>query len=175
MSGIKAVPAVRDPATGKLRSPTFLEVIDRFHARVEKCEPDECWPWVGSKTSRGYGVLFVGRTRKTGAHRFAYELAKGFIPPKYEVRHYVCGNPSCCNPDHLYVGTHAQNMQDTILHGRSTRGARDSQAKLTDDQVRDMRQRWDAGSVTQTALAKEYKVSNAVICEIVRRKAWKDS
>lgn len=72
-----------------------------------------CWLWQGALTGKGYGSLSSGRY----AHRVSYEEFKGPIPQGYQVLH-TCDRKNCCNPDHLYAGTHADNVADAIARGR---------------------------------------------------------
>ena len=95
----------------------FEEFAERFWARVSKT--DNCWEWTGSK-SRGYGSFSMGREYGTKrSHRMSYEMAYGPIPEGLFVCHH-CDNPGCVRPDHLFVGTHADNMLDAIKKGRLT-------------------------------------------------------
>lgn len=91
-----------------------------FWKRVDKASsPRGCWLWTGDKTNLGYG-LFRWDGRKQGAHRVSWMLTRGDIPEGLEVCHNCPGgdNPSCVNPDHLWLGTHAQNMADKEAKGR---------------------------------------------------------
>lgn len=93
-------------------------VVRRFWSKVAIGEPSECWEWLGAK-SRGYGLL----SSKQGeapfkAHRLAYELFVGTISSGQVVRH-KCDNPSCCNPFHLDIGTHRDNVMDRVRRGRT--------------------------------------------------------
>jgi hypothetical protein len=155
------------------------------HAYVQKREfwslvdksggPDACWLWTGLRDRDGYGNY--GGTR---AHRFVklgYE--KGGV-----VRHR-CDNPPCVNPDHLIVGTHAENTADAVARGRTARGdrnaarkypgirrgARNSQAILNDDAVRAIRARYADGE-SRSVLAREYGVSKAAVHAVLQGRTW---
>ena len=78
-----------------------------------------CWNWIGSKHKSGYG--HTSRTKSGYAHRYIYELMIGEIPDGLCVCHH-CDNPSCVNPDHMFVGTMADNMHDRDKKGRNNGG-----------------------------------------------------
>ena len=99
--------------------------MERFWNKIDRREPNECWPWIGG-ISRGYGHWSFwesGKCRSTTSHRKAWELANGPIPAGLFVLHR-CDNPPCCNPAHLWLGTHADNMADKVAKGRQWRGGR---------------------------------------------------
>jgi hypothetical protein len=112
------------------RSKRFVEhwsvsAAARFWSKVDKSGgPGTCWPWTGSVSSSGYGSLtHAGRGIK--AHRRAWELTNGAIPPG-DGPHgtcvcHRCDNPLCCNPAHLFLGTTADNTHDMIAKGRKFR------------------------------------------------------
>jgi|SRR6185312_13275164 len=79
----------------------------------------ECWEWTGALNSDGYGAFWHGRN--VNSHVLAYEIFKGTIPRDMHVLH-GCDNRRCCNPEHLRLGTHAENMKDKVVRGRSWRG-----------------------------------------------------
>lgn len=93
-------------------------LAERFWEKVDVRGPDECWPWKAGKIKKGYGLISIhGRSQL--AHRVAYELVKGPIPADLDVLH-DCDFPPCCNPRHLWPGTHTDNMQDCIAKGRNS-------------------------------------------------------
>jgi len=92
----------------------MIEERDAFMSLVEVV--GECWLWKGATNSDGYGMLRF-RGKKDGAHRVAYTLFRGEIAPRMFVCH-TCDIPCCVNPDHLWVGTHAENMRDMVAKGR---------------------------------------------------------
>lgn len=98
---------------------------ENFRARIEERGPDECWPWIGGRLPKGYGIASVGVTSVL-AHRLAYVLAGGRIEEGEVVRH-LCENRRCCNPAHLLAGTYAENEDDkTILPALARAAERDS-------------------------------------------------
>ena len=135
--------------------------------KIDSADENGCYPWIAAKNKQGYGILRWGRTRL--AHRLVYEHEFGPIPPWLMVCH-KCNNPSCVNPNHLYLGTRADNMEDMAEAG-SCKGERHSQARLTRGKVRNIRKRLLAGqSVTSIALA--YGVSRGAIYDIAQGKTW---
>lgn len=96
---------------------TRVRGVDRFWRKVRIiADPTSCWPWLNGRTGSGYGEIhWHGKMLR--AHRLAYELVNGPIPPGQLVRH-ACDNPLCCRPSHLIAGTHADNMADKAARGR---------------------------------------------------------
>src|SRR3990167_1151370 len=86
---------------------------DRFWAKVQR--GDGCCEWLGAKNRLGYGEFSVSH-HIFGSHRVAYELTRGDIPIGQDVLHR-CDNRGCVRPDHLYVGSHSDNMQDKVAAG----------------------------------------------------------
>jgi hypothetical protein len=149
-----------------------------FWSRVEPARGG-CWEWQGARNEHGYG-LHDGHGR---AHRFAFDLVFGSIPPGLVVMH-TCDNPPCVNPDHLVLGTKADNTRDMRRKGRARGGASPGEtnpsAKLTAEQVAEIRRRWAAGARpgkkgapgTKKLLADEFGVSTTLIGFIVRGEKW---
>lgn len=151
--------------------------IDRdqlLWAKVEKRGPNECWPYLGSKDGHGYGRCGFG-TAKTGlhwyaAHRRSYEIHNGPIPIGKLVMH-TCDNPPCCNPAHLRLCTHEENMADMRAKRRQALGERNSCAKLTDMQILEIRAL--RNKELQRVIAAQYGVAQNTISRILARHLWK--
>jgi hypothetical protein len=113
-----------------------VPAIDRFYLQTEVS--DECWLWKGGKDSDGYGSMRseVDGVKFDRAHRFSYAYFNGPIAKGLCVCH-SCDNPSCVNPEHLFLGTHMDNQRDMIAKGRQNTpfGEQLPQTKLTVDQV----------------------------------------
>ena len=144
-----------------------MTVAERFWVKVAR--GDGCWEWTGSRDDRGYGRFRLdGRNRR--AHRVRWELDFGPIPVGLCVLH-VCDNPSCVR--HLYLGTLRDNMRDMVERGRTPdhSGERNGRSKLTDHQVREIRQQ--ASGASGVELARAYGVTPTMIGYIVNGHRWK--
>jgi hypothetical protein len=129
-----------------------------------------CWIWVKGRTGIGYGKIDV-HGKAEGAHRFSYEQFVGPIPAGMHVCHH-CDNRACVNPEHLFLGTPASNVADMIGKGRKKHGEQTAASKLTDADVIEIRRRYAERGETQSALAREFGVSQVNVCRIVNRKSW---
>ncbi len=149
-----------------MRANTALD----FWLRV--AEVGECWEWTGRTDDSGYGVFtFGGKDRK--AHRVSYALAHGVAPIGLEVCHH-CDNPRCVRPEHLFAGTHAENMHDCAKKGRAAvlGGERNPRAKLDPEAVRQIRCLVGIGIQKQWC-ADVFGVTNAQVCKIASHQAWR--
>jgi len=117
-----------------------------------------CIEWANAKTKQGYGVQRING-RNVLAHRYAWERVNGPIPKGMYVCHR-CDNPPCTNPQHLFLGTPADNMADKESKGRGVHptGPRNGRTKLTADQAWAIRSCYAGGGVTQKELAVAFGV-----------------
>lgn len=182
-------------------------IASRFWPRIDKNGPvhptlgTPCWVWTGSLRG-GYGQFTISR-KPMKASRVAWQLTRGPIPgpPGHSgtlVLHH-CDNPKCCNPEHLFLGTHKDNAEDRNRKARQARGAKSVPktihrgdahwsrrmperrahgeghgcAKLTAERVREIRSLRRQG-VTLIALARQFGVAHSLISMICLRKIWKD-
>lgn len=130
-----------------------------------------CWEWAMAVSEQGYGVAAVGQ-KKASSHRIAYAAFVADIPAGINVCHR-CDNPSCCNPEHLFLGSQKDNIQDCIRKGRKAdkRGERHHLSKLTDKDVRQIRSLKGAGLLpSQVALM--YPVGRWQINAIWHNQGW---
>lgn len=132
---------------------------------------NECWIYTAGKDPDGYGI-FYQKGSSIRAHRYAWIITNGEISNDLNVLH-TCDNPSCVNPKHLFLGTVADNNLDKVLKNRQPKGEGMGQHKLTCELVRQIRERYAKGGITQKAMGREYGVSNTLIRLIVIGKAWK--
>lgn len=147
-------------------------IEERFWEKVKKTET--CWIWSAHRRGN-YGRIGKGVTcRDVNAHRVSWEIHNGPIPKGMNVLHR-CDNRPCVNPDHLFLGTQADNLNDCVLKGRhgDWRGEKNGRAKLTGKQVREIREKYLPKEVTASKLAKEYGVSRMHIYKILYRTNWK--
>lgn len=146
------------------------DLVERFWQSIEKAK-NGCWNWKYTK-SHGYGTIReAGSKIPIRAHRLSYEMRYGPIPKSLFVCHR-CDNRSCVNPDHLFLGTSADNSADMARKGRSTRGSSHPIAKLTNEAVISIREIYANGALTQQQIADLYGVSQPLISGIVARRFW---
>lgn len=165
--------------------------VTRFWTKVTK--GPGCWEWQAGMTSHGYGQFNPGNKQNPmNAHRACWLIVNGPIPKGIVVCHR-CDNRTCVNPEHLFLGTPGDNVRDMYAKGRGLVGERNPAygsgplrqpttgerargedhgvAKLTEDQVMEIRARY-AGGMTQVELAEEFEISQPTISQVVRRLTW---
>lgn len=165
-----AIGRKNDPA--KLR--TSLE--KRFWAKVDKKGLDECWPWTGQKTPLGYGhIMYLNKLRI--ATRIMWELVHGYEPVGLEMCH-KCDNPPCVNPNHIFAAIHKEHFRDALRRGRDSgmfkAGTQHRLAKLTAEDVKQIRSLYVPFEFGCRKLAKRFNVSDETIRRIVINDSYKE-
>lgn len=148
--------------------------LDLFWIKVKKT--NYCWEWIASKDQCGYGMFgFEGKIHR--AHRVSWRLKYGQIPAGLKICH-TCDNPSCVNPNHLFLGTQADNVADCIQKGRDNCGINIGEnhgnARLTWKIVEEIRSNV-ANGAKQIDEAKRVGVTSDHIYRIIHNKRWKIS
>lgn len=161
-------------------------MIDSLPERIRvKIWPEPmsgCWLWGGALDGHGYGVA-RWRDRLEKAHRIVAEEVFGQRPTLCVL--HRCDNRACCNPDHLFLGTQAENMADMARKGRAAsgdrngsrkvqmpRGSAQGNSKLTESQVIRIRKLLDRG-FRQREIAEEFGVCRSLVCHIGKRRVWR--
>jgi DNA-binding XRE family transcriptional regulator len=153
--------------------PVMRAIEERFWEKVDVRGPDDCWPWTASTDDWGYGRIgerIEGQVqyRRTLAHHISWRIHNGAIPRGKIICH-SCNTPICQNPKHLYAGTDKTNFEDQVRAGRYKplrvrRGEEHPSAKLTDNQVREIRSRSDE---SRRELANEFSVTPQHIAALI--------
>lgn len=151
----------------KACEPTIQE---KFWANVDRKGADECWEWTGHRYMNGYGCV-----AQRSAHRVSFEINKGPIPDGLIVMH-SCDNRPCVNPAHLSLGTMSDNTRDMDRKGRrnaeaTTRGERNPKCRLTEEMVREIRARIEAGE-KQGLIAVDLGVSRSTVNAVWTGQTW---
>lgn len=148
--------------------------LDRFWEKINKKDSESCWEWTAGKYRGGYGhfrKLVDGKWKMYKSHRFSYELHKGKIDKGLLVCH-SCDNPSCVNPNHLFLGTAKQNMADYIKKGRNRFGKVEGYRHLSKEIADAIRADYEAGMSYKQLMAK-YETSKSQISRVILRQIWK--
>ncbi len=145
--------------------------LERFMKRIIKTL--SCWIWQGSK-AKGYGMFRIGY-KNVRANRLAWIFFKGAIPTGLFVLH-TCDNPSCVNPEHLFLGNAMDNCLDKMKKNRYKRGIifgeKIGLSKLKEEDIKEIRKRYQNGNVSQRSLAKTFGVRFQTIGAVVRNETW---
>lgn len=158
-------------------------LAERLWSKIRQTDTG-CWEYTGfCHPTRGYGQIGRGR-REEGlveTHRAAWEITHGPIPEGLVVRHR-CDNPPCCNPSHLELGTHQDNVNDAVARGRTARGDRLPQTRLTEEEVRAIREAYRVFVIpgrrgrhsNKQELADQYGISPEYVMQLVHGHYRKD-
>ena len=144
--------------------------IQRFWNKIDKSGGhDACWLWLGCCVRGGYG-WFYWNGKYYQSHRIMWMITFGKIPDGLCILH-KCDNPSCCNPDHLFLGTKKDNSDDKVRKGRQyhPNGEKNGHCKITDLQVLEIRQRYTRFGINgenSVTLAKFFGISPVQIRRI---------
>ena len=156
------------PSCGAIFSARRVPIKDRLLSRVKKNPTTGCWEWVGGCTKKGYGVLRIttapNKSSGQKVHRVAYEIFRGPILEGLRVLH-KCDNPPCVNPNHLFLGTPADNTKDMVEKGRTC-------SPLTIAAVREIRKAL-VGGESQQKIAVRFNVSQCTINNINIGHTWR--
>jgi hypothetical protein len=148
--------------------------IDRILNLVQKGEPTACWIFTGSKDKDGYGLLTGSGHKVIRVPRYVYWYYnlkdKGIILNREELVCHTCDNPSCCNPEHLFIGSNLDNMQDCKSKNRlnTAKGENHGISKLTEEQVLEIYN----SNEKQKKLSEKYGVTFQAVSNIQRGKTW---
>jgi hypothetical protein len=143
-------------------------MLSRFMDKVSPEPNSGCWLWMGGVSSRGYACFSVDGIQRQ-AHHISYLHFNGPIPEGEIVRH-KCDVRSCVNPDHLLVGTYADNSKDMVVRNRQAKGEKQGIAKLSAEQVRRIRSL--RGKVSQHGIAVMMGVSQPTVWRVLHGETW---
>jgi hypothetical protein len=147
-----------------------IDPVKKFWSRVDKKSADECWLWIGAFDKDGYGQMRDGiRKIQDRGHKFSYRLHFGVIPKNMCVCH-KCDNPSCVNPNHLFLGTALDNQKDKMAKNRHAKGESQGHSKLTNEQISQIRSR---ANDDYKVLCSEFNIVPSTVYRIWHKESWK--
>lgn len=148
-----------------------MRLIERFENQIDKIE-NGCWLWIGEIAVPGdHGILRIGG-QILSAYRLSYEIYTGEIPKGLCVCH-SCDVRACVKPDHLWLGTHAENMADASRKNRMHPGEQSVQSKLKTEQVIEIINLYKTNNYSQEQLGEMFGVEKTQVHQIITGKGWK--
>lgn len=147
-----------------------MDIKEKFLSKTKRLN-NGCLEWQLRKDKDGYGSFRNQNNKVVRAHRLSWELHKGMIPNGLLVLH-KCDNPSCVNPEHLFLGTQKDNMSDMSNKKRHLFGEKNKKAKLTDTLVLNLIDKYNTKKFSQQELAKIFNITQANVSSIVLGKTW---
>lgn len=145
--------------------------VVRFWSKVDRRGDDECWEWQGRRDKNGYGRFSLRHGFSVGAHRYSWEQTNGPIPKGAMILH-SCDNPPCNNPRHLSPGNASQNAKQMVERGRGLTGERMPKHKVTEEDVRQIRELAKQGQLTLQQIGDVFGIGELQVYRIKHRKAW---
>lgn len=144
--------------------------LERFWSKVDKRGEDECWNWIKFKDKDGYGNLTF-RQKSYPAHRFAYYLEFGEYDDNCFVCH-KCDNPSCVNPNHLFLGDSKTNVADRHIKNRDAIGSKIGTSKLLESEVSEIMRLYFNKLMKIKDIAKKFNINKSTIERIISGERW---
>jgi hypothetical protein len=145
----------------------IIPLSEKIERNITRIPESGCWIWMSTVEKSGYGRVCSGK-KPFYAHRVSYEQKHGPIPSGMMALHH-CDVRCCVNPDHIFVGTQQDNMTDKVLKNRQAKGMNHGNAKLTEDQVREIK----SSSETSIKLSAKFNYSASMIRAIKNGYIWK--
>lgn len=147
-------------------------LLERFEEKFIPVTESGCWIWTAYTNADGYGQINADNRMKK-AHRVSWELYNGVIPDSMCICH-KCDTPSCVNPNHLFLGTHTENIQDMFLKGRADlkHGSKHGRTELSEEDVISMRKKCNEGT-PQQYFADKHGINKGTVSKIILRKTWR--
>lgn len=157
----------------EMKTTQWWKSVMRFQLKAQRgAQYDDCWLWIGGVDKDGYGRHRPGEGLKyMRAHRYSWKLFRGTIPLGMCVLH-KCDQRTCVNPDHLFLGSNRNNIDDMMVKNRQRVGTSIEHAKLNDKQVKEIRS-YPPGFMSNASLGRQYGVGRNAIRKVRNGETWK--